>query len=74
MTNPLPSGVTVQVTTPGPPAIQLPIPTPTSVVVMPTPGIPGTLNPAQIEDITEDIEEGLEPPVDLTIVFENALQ
>lgn len=57
-----------------PPVIQLPVPTPTSVAVMPTPGIPGTLNPGQIEDITEDIEESLEPPVDLTVVFENALQ
>ena len=67
MTNPLPTGGTVQVTPPG-----LPVPTLTSVAVMPTPGIPGSteLTPGQIEDI----EESLEPPVDLTVVFENALQ
>lgn len=73
----LPSGAVVQIKNPSPPAITLPIPHAPSVVVMPVPGIPGSLDAEQLEqlteDITEDVEENLEPPVDLVTLFENGL-
>ena len=72
---PLPSGVVVQVKVPSPPTIIAPTPEPSAVLVVPTPGPPGLteLLPEQFEEIVTEVEEGLEPPINLVVLFENNL-
>lgn len=76
---PLPSGASVRVRIPGPPTIIAAAPAPPSVAYMPVPGPAGEaeLSPEQIaqlaEDTGEQVLEDLEPPVTLTLLFENAL-
>lgn len=81
MTEPLllPSGATVRVRIPGPPTIIAAAPTPTTAAYMPVPGPAGSaeLSPEQLAQLSEDtgdqVLEDLEPPVTLTLLFENAL-
>lgn len=76
---PVPSGATVRLQVPRPPVIVAPTPAPTQVLYVPTPGPPGSteLTPEQLaqlaEDTGEQVLEDLEPPVTLTLLFENGL-
>lgn len=80
---PLPTGAIVQIQTPRVPVIQMPIPSPTTVLIMPTPGIPGVdgqdgeLDPEQldhvIDEATVEVLADLEPPVSLVLLFENGM-
>lgn len=71
----MPSGAVVGIQNPGPPAISVPTPTATEVVVVPTPGPPGLteLGQEQIEDITDDILDSLGSGIDWVVLFENGL-
>jgi hypothetical protein len=68
---PLPTGGVVKVTAPGPPTIKLSPPAVGNVLVMPTPGIPGTLDPTQFGDIVDDVLTELEPNVNLVVLYQN---
>lgn len=78
MTEPIdvPTGTRVQVQFPQVPAISVPTPEPAGVLVLPVPGPPGqdgTLEPEDYAALVEDVNESLEPPVDLVVWFENQL-
>lgn len=80
----IPTGARVRVKVPAIPSVSVPVPPPAGVTVLPVPGPRGAdgvdgsdLTPEEIaaltEDVTESVNEALEPPVDLVVWFENQL-